>query len=412
MPRKKQTTFAKTYVYHGHQYRVKGATKKEAEAKLRKLIAELEAGEYRKSKELTLDQYHEIWEDSRHGTVSENTIRKQKFEYANISNTTIDRNGNRFGDLIMKDIEVQHCRILQSNLAKLKRKDKNPNCSEPEKSLHNSNCINSMMALLSHILNDAMAEQIITYNPCKAVKPLRRKESEPEARTTYHRALSVKETEAFLNEAKDTWYYNAYVFMLNSGVRCGELGALKRSDIDEANGVIHISRTITRTETGAHIVGTSTKTRTSKRDIPLTPELKKAIDNQIRLNKINNRDDGKIIDITPKDENKDDSFLQKKKNDLDELIFKSSENSLLNDTVINRDIKRKCIKAGIERFSAHAFRDTFATRAIENGMNPNTLKEILGHTSLSMTMDLYAHVMPETKVNEMNLIKVVNDFNM
>ena len=102
MPRKKQTTFAKTYVYHGHQYRVKGATKKEAEAKLRKLIAELEAGEYRKSKELTLDQYHEIWEDSRHGTVSENTIRKQKFEYANISNTTIDRNGNRFGDLIIR----------------------------------------------------------------------------------------------------------------------------------------------------------------------------------------------------------------------------------------------------------------------------------------------------------------------
>ena len=63
-------------------------------------------------------------------------------------------------------------------------------------------------------------------------------------------------------------------------------------------------------------------------------------------------------------------------------------------------------RAGIERISTHALRDTFATRAIESGMNPQTLKEILGHASYSMTMDLYAHVMGETKTREMNLIKI------
>ncbi|MBQ9032419.1 MAG: tyrosine-type recombinase/integrase [Parasporobacterium sp.] len=53
-------------------------------------------------------------------------------------------------------------------------------------------------------------------------------------------------------------------------------------------------------------------------------------------------------------------------------------------------------------FSVHAFRDTFATRCIEQGMQPQTLKTILGHSSLKMTMDLYAHVMPNTKAEELS----------
>lgn len=64
---------------------------------------------------------------------------------------------------------------------------------------------------------------------------------------------------------------------------------------------------------------------------------------------------------------------------------------------INRIVKRMN-EAGIsiERFTTHCFRHTFATRAIEKGMTPQTLKTILGHANLSMTMDLYAHVMPTT----------------
>ena len=58
----------------------------------------------------------------------------------------------------------------------------------------------------------------------------------------------------------------------------------------------------------------------------------------------------------------------------------------------------------IDRFTCHAFRDTFATRYIEEGGSAQVLKTILGHSSLSMTMDLYSHVMPDTKQKEMELI--------
>ena len=59
----------------------------------------------------------------------------------------------------------------------------------------------------------------------------------------------------------------------------------------------------------------------------------------------------------------------------------------------------------IERFTHHAFRDTFATRYIEEGGNMQTLQKILGQSSLAMTADLYAHVLPNTKQQEMQQIE-------
>lgn len=58
--------------------------------------------------------------------------------------------------------------------------------------------------------------------------------------------------------------------------------------------------------------------------------------------------------------------------------------------------------------SRHTFRHTFATRCIENGIPPQVLKGILGHSTLSMTMDLYAHVLPDTKAKELQ--KIANLF--
>lgn len=69
--------------------------------------------------------------------------------------------------------------------------------------------------------------------------------------------------------------------------------------------------------------------------------------------------------------------------------------------------KQKILFKGIEieRFSPHCFRHTFATRAIENGLQPNTLQKLLGHGSLQMMMDLYCHVTEDTLFEEMQKMK-------
>ena len=62
-----------------------------------------------------------------------------------------------------------------------------------------------------------------------------------------------------------------------------------------------------------------------------------------------------------------------------------------------------CDKAGIDRFSLHVLRHTFATRCIEAGMMPKTLQMILGHSNISITMNLYVHVIEE-KLKEINMV--------
>lgn len=149
-----------------------------------------------------------------------------------------------------------------------------------------------------------------------------------------------------------------------------------------------MKETITRTQDGGYTVGTP-KSKGSERDIPMSKAafeiLQSAKDKNIIVN-------GKAV-----------SFKT--------TVFFNASGGFVQISTVNAAITRAIDRLNakgydIERVTSHAMRDTFATRFIEQGGTPQTLKTILGHSTLSMTMDLYAHVLPNTKAEEMNRVQI------
>ena len=208
------------------------------------------------------------------------------------------------------------------------------------------------------------------------------KRTEERARDTHHRALSLEEQKAFFEceRCKSSFYYNIFRMAINTGMRSGEIGALKYSDIRQ--DMIHVERTLTRMETGAYAIGEDAKTEAGRRTIPMNEQIKDIVADQKAINEML---DGNIVALS-------------------DLIFRAPERGLLMATPMDREIKRICKAAGIKPFTMHAFRATFATRAIESGMNPKTLQEILGHSNFNITMSLYGHCLTDTKKQAMDSI--------
>ena len=196
-------------------------------------------------------------------------------------------------------------------------------------------------------------------------------------------AMTKEQQALFMEYAKDSYLYNLFAVMLRAGMRNGEIRGLKYSDVDKKKNVIHIQRTLKYIEGQGYFEDTP-KTRTSKRDIPLTADLVALLDAQR-------------------------NYWGFKVERLDRYLFCNEKGEPLSrdrlQAEINRIVKRiQAEEHDFSRITPHIFRHTFATRAIEAGMPPQVLKTILGHSSLAMTMDLYSHVLPDTKAAEMEKI--------
>ena len=250
---------------------------------------------------------------------------------------------------------------------------------------------NEALKQIKTILSSALADEIVIKNVAEGVKLLKDTKRE-KAVDNIHRALTEQEQQLFMNQAKESncYYYELFAFMLCTGMRFGEVSALTWRDIDLSNKVIHVNKTQSKGADGKQITSTP-KTITSVRDIPM-----------------NNT----IIEVLGQQKKKTKLVYSDKPIDINQRVFPSPYGYVpFNRQVIDciEIILAELEEKGhhIERFTTHCFRDTFATRYIEQGGSPQTLKTILGHRSLQMTMDLYAHVLPNTKAEEMNRLNIV-----
>lgn len=363
--------YSKSFTHEGKRYFVYASKPSELQSKVHEkiLMIEKEKAEREARGENyhnpTLRAYYKHFTELRRHEVKESTIRAQAYQFNTVAKAEIG--GMEIGDYRIRDLSRRDITEARENL--LKRG------FTPQR-------LNGCFAHLNHILNGAVLEEVIDKNPCKALKQLKR-EGET-VRETIHRALSVEETELFFKAAteRNSYYINAFRFMIQTGVRIGELSALYPTDIDRKNKKVHIRRTITRDEVGNYIVGEDTKTESGQRMIPANDIVIRIVMDQEELNR-------KIFGFEAG------------------LLFRSSEGFILREYSINREIKRICKAAGIREFSCHAFRNTFATRFIEQRPQDfKILSEILGHKDIQITLNLYTHVMEQSKVEAMNGIMI------
>lgn len=366
---KKDKYYLHKLKYEGKVYYIRSKTKEGLFEKVAKKKAELESG-FEETYNPTLKQYYEVFTNNRRNELSECTLRSQKHQFEMIAAVELSK-GVLFGDMKIKNIkryDIEKARQILLNDGKTPQN------------------LNICFSHLNHVFNNAVLDEIIVKNPCKALKKLKRVDEV--IGDNRHRALTKEETERFFktSEEKCSYYDNLFRFMIKTGMRIGEVTALYLTDIDRVNGFIHVRRTITRDEIGGYMVGDDTKTESGNRDIPLTPDILQIIRNQEELNR-------KVFGF-----------------DWSGLLFKSSEGSILREYTVNREIKRICKEAEIDYFTSHAFRNTFATRFIEQRpQDYKILSEILGHKDISITLNLYTHVMTENKVKAMNdiMIKII-----
>ena len=227
---------------------------------------------------------------------------------------------------------------------------------------------NMMLSVLNLAFEYACDMEYIEENPCLRVRRTK-------AETKRVEAFTVEEQRAIESEIarSDDRRLHGVLLCLYTGLRIGELLGLTWDDVDFTKGVIKITKTVYREkdENGIWQLCVDTpKTKASDRVIPL-PEY---ITNMLRQDS--------VIAKTP-------------------YIVENKKGERMSIRSYQYLFEKLTERAGVRKLNFHALRHTFATRAIECGMDIKTVADIMGHKNASITLNRYAHCMLDHKIEMM-----------
>lgn len=224
----------------------------------------------------------------------------------------------------------------------------------------------------------AVRNDLIGKNPLDSVQLPKHKEKQV-------RALTVEEEAKFLETAKDNQYYAAFVVLLDTGLRCGELLALTWDDIDLKNNTLHVSKNLVA------VKDRDKKDGKQKLVIQDTPKTSKGV----RTIPLTNRSSTLLKALKIKQQSKTN------------IVFCTKKYTYLYPKNFRRAFQCVLKRAGIEQLGLHVLRHTFATRLFEKGANPKTVSTLLGHANVGITLDIYTHVEPEQMKETIRLLESI-----
>lgn len=235
-----------------------------------------------------------------------------------------------------------------------------------------ANNINILITVLRSAFSYAVDFGLLKENPCDKIKRMSTKNQKKVVAFTVPERLKI---EQHIRAMKDPEYYGI-ILCLYTGIRIGELLALEWKDIDFEKGIMSINKTVymTKNEYGDwYLEENVPKTNSSIREIPLPYYIL-------------------------------DDLKELKKSCNSKKVVTKKDGGVMRAATLRERFAKLTKELGVRSLNFHALRHTFATRALESGMDVRTLADVMGHANAGITLNVYTHSMTDHKINMMNNI--------
>ena len=324
---------------------VLGKTQAEAKAKLKQAIEEAKGLDASKAGRYTVGEWMEVWFEH-YAKVKVRPSSHQTYR-GYIDNHIKPNIGKiQLEKLTSLDLQKFYKKLLEKGRVDRieSRKQSNGLSAKTVRNIHQ---------IISSAMKLAQEQKLIASNPTEgcALPRLEHKEMQ---------TLPVEQLQSFLREAKDSGVFELYYLELVTGLRRGELLGLKWEDVDLERGDLRVRRQVARIN--GEVVEAPLKTKNAYRTLPLAED---------------------TINVLK---------AQKKKIGASPWVFPGPTGGPISPDSVLHMLHRVLKRAGLPRARFHDLRHTFATLALQNGVDIKTVSGMLGHFSAGFTLDTYAHV--------------------
>ena len=323
--------------------------------------------------DMTVDMWFQYWMENLICDLAPNTKRNYQERYKHNIQPVI-------GSMRISDVKPMHCKVV------LNRMD----------AIYAGSTIRQTYIAMGTMLRCAVMNDIITKHPMDGVRY-----TKPVRAVDDIKFLTVEEQAAFLETAKRSHNYAQYALLLETGLRTAEMIGLTWDAIDWKKRTLTVNKTLEYRHQQGYWRAGPPKTATSYRTIPLTDTayqlLRKCYDE--RSSRKESETLSQILEYVDRRTGEKNYLVMR---DLVFVNFRTGEPA--KNSSYDTHLYKLCDEAKIKRFCMHALRHTYATRAIERGMQPKVLQRLLGHSSIKTTMDRYVHVTDDS------LTKAVQQF--